>query len=69
MRLVNRADGLNTHPVAKARGDSRRPFGELGARPLKAMVAMPELAGWVAFRGTQGKMPPTGFPRNNKFTD
>ncbi|MFV3073183.1 DNA topoisomerase IV subunit A [Niveispirillum fermenti] len=31
-------------------------------------VTLPELSGWVAFRGSQGKLPPTGFPKNNKFT-
>lgn len=40
-----------------------------GAEGRVRSVTMPELAGWVAFRGTQGKLPPTGFPRNNKFTD
>ncbi len=40
-----------------------------GAEGRIRSVTMPELSGWVAFRGTQGKLPPTGFPRNNKFTD
>ncbi|MBJ7414030.1 MAG: DNA topoisomerase IV subunit A [Niveispirillum sp.] len=40
-----------------------------GAEGRVRSVTMPELSGWVAFRGTQGKLPPTGFPRNNKFTD
>ncbi|MFY8096090.1 MAG: DNA topoisomerase IV subunit A [Niveispirillum sp.] len=40
-----------------------------GAEGRIRTVAMPDLTGWIAFRGTQGKMPPTGFPRNNKFTD
>lgn len=31
-------------------------------------VTMPDLAGWVAFRGSIGKLPPTGFPKNNKFS-
>jgi topoisomerase-4 subunit A len=40
-----------------------------GAEGRVRSVTMPELSGWIAFRGTQGKLPPTGFPRNNKFTD
>jgi len=40
-----------------------------GAEGRIRSVTMPELSGWIAFRGTQGKLPPTGFPRNNKFTD
>ncbi|MFM2043422.1 MAG: topoisomerase subunit [Pseudomonadota bacterium] len=27
-----------------------------------------ELAGWVAFRGSVGKLPPNGFPKNNRFS-
>jgi topoisomerase-4 subunit A len=26
-----------------------------------------DLAGWRAARGAAGRMPPTGFPRNNRF--
>jgi len=31
-------------------------------------VKGPELEGWLAARGSVGKMPPNGFPRNNRFT-
>jgi topoisomerase-4 subunit A len=29
----------------------------------------PDLTPWKAKRATAGKLPPTGFPRNNKFGD
>ncbi|MFC7332980.1 DNA topoisomerase IV subunit A [Rhodocista pekingensis] len=32
-------------------------------------VTLPDLQGWVAYRGTQGKLPPNGFPKDNRFTD
>ncbi|WP_119678744.1 DNA topoisomerase IV subunit A [Indioceanicola profundi] len=31
-------------------------------------VSMPELGGWIAFRGSVGKLPPNGFPKNNRFS-
>ncbi|WP_114391517.1 DNA topoisomerase IV subunit A [Oleisolibacter albus] len=41
------------------------PMGGTGERTRT--VAPPELNGWVAYRGTQGKLPPNGFPKNNRF--
>jgi topoisomerase-4 subunit A len=55
LKLFNLADGLSWK------------LG--GAEGRVRTVAMPELSGWVAFRGTPGKLPPNGFPKNNKFTD
>ncbi len=31
-------------------------------------VTLPELSGWMLSRASQGKLPPTGFPKNNKFS-
>lgn len=55
VKLFNLADGLSWK------------LG--GAEGRVRTVTMPELAGWIAFRGTPGKLPPTGFPKNNRFTD